>query len=488
MRKHWLLSLLIIFVLTTSHAQVSGNSVRFIGKAPEYAGYNIVFYRYTNFIIPETIAVISLAIDKDGAFDFNFPATETFYAYVDLGRFRAYIYLEPGLTYNLVLPPFEPKTEAQKLNPHFQPEEIPLGIANEASGQLNRNIVEFNDDFNYQYNTHAVSLFTSGNVELATKIEKELEEKYTFNHPYFKSHKRYSYLKLWHMTLRRQDRWLINSYFTDNAVEFELPAYWDIFQTLMSGFLPNRFSGTNKQNLAHSLKPNAPFDSIIGILTTDKLFKNPQLAETTLLFTLFQAYYNKSVGETTALSITQSAMTNASSLQTRQMAQQFFVKMSQLRPGTVAPSFTLTNQNGKLKTLDDYAGKFVYLSFVHTKNHGSLRDLQTIQRFEKEFRKELSIVSIVLDEDYDAMDAFMKKNKLLNWDFLHYASSPNVLFDYNIKGVPTYYLIDPEGKLSHSPAPAPDENFRQVFIERYREYQRTELRKNPPRERSIFKW
>ncbi len=488
MIKHWLISIFFLFTSITLFSNVTADSVRFIGKAPDYAGYHIVFYQYSNFIIPQSSPIISIAIDKTGAFNFTFPVNETFYAYTDLGRFRAWIYLEPGLTYHLVLPPFEPKTEAQKLNPHFQAEEIPLGIANESARALNRNILEFNEDFELQYNTNAVALFVSGNTNQATKIENELEKKYTFNHPYFNAHKHFSYLKLWQMTLRRHDRQLINDYLSSHPVEFDLPVYWDAFKTLLSGFLPGKFAGSDNQNFIESIKTGTPFDSIIGILTTDTLFRNPVFAESVMLFTLFESYYNKSIDQNTALSITQSAITKASSNETRQIATQLFLKMSQLRPGSPAPSFALTDLNGKIKTLEDYSGKFVYLNFIHTKNHACLQDLQTIEQFEKTFKKELNIVSIVLDDNFEAMETFLKKNNRFNWDFLHFGSSPGILTDYNIKGVPLYYLIDPKGNLCLSPAPSPEENFSQLFIERYLEYQRSELRKNPPRERSIFKW
>lgn len=488
MIKLRLITILSLFLSVPALSQVPGDSVCFYGQAPEYAGYNLVFYRYTNHIIPQSEAVITLALNKDGSFDFTFPASDITYLYSDLGRYRAYIYIEPGLSYQLVLPPFEPKTQAQKLNPHYQPELIPLGIANEEAQALNRSILDFTDDFEDQFNTNAVTLFVSANTQLAGKIEKDLEEKHPLNHPFFLSYKHFSYLKLWHMTQRRQERRLILQYFSNRPVQWNLPVYWDAFNTLFSGFLPGKFEMGSKIKLAEAFKPTAPFDSIANLLTADTLFTQRELAEAVILFNLYESYYNQSVGEETVLAITQSAMITASTAETRDMARRFYLKLSQLRPGTAAPDFTLTDQNGKIKTLQDYSGKFVYLNFIHTQNHASLRDLQTIEQFKKSFRKELSIVSIVLDEQFETMEAFLNQHRNFDWDFLHFSTAPKVLFDYNIKAVPAYFLIDPEGKLTLSPAPAPEENFTQMFIEQYREHQRTQLRNNPPRERSIFKW
>ncbi len=488
MKKIFCTVILLFVIGFALYSNIKTDSVRFYGKAPEYAGYNLVFYKYSNFIIPETTPVVNLTIGKDGGFNFSFPLNETLYSYTDLGRFRAFIYLEPGLSYHLVLPPFEPKSDGQILNPHFQPEEIPLGIANEESSALTRNIVEFNEAFNNLYNTNAVTLFTSGNINLAKKIEKELDEKFTFSHPYFKSHKHFSFLKLWQMTLRRQDRQLIYKYFSSGQVDYNLPVYWDAFRTLVSGFLPGKLSAPGNKLLSESLASNVSFDSLTNILATDTIFKNRQFAETSLLFMLYESFYNKSFGEQNIISITRSAITKANSHETKEMASIFHLKISQLRPGTVAPEFSLFDRKGKIKTLADYSGKFVYLNFIYTKNYHCLKDLRSIEQFEKIFRKELEIVSVVLDENYDSMEEFLKKHNRFNWEFLHFGASPKIIYDYNIKAAPYYYLINPEGKITLSPAPSPDENFRQLFIEHYREYKRNELRKTPPRERSIFIW
>jgi hypothetical protein len=40
-----------------------------------------------------------------------------------------------------------------------------------------------------------------------------------------------------------------------------------------------------------------------------------------------------------------------------------------------------------------------------------------------------------------------------------------ILEDYDIRAYPSYFLIDPEGKLILSPAPGPDKGFEKVFLE-----------------------
>jgi hypothetical protein len=481
-------SLFIIFLICAfASAQVKPNHVRFYGNNSQYAGMHIVFERYANFIIPETTPLASMPIDDNGDFDFIFPLNEVTYAFANLGQVRAYIYLEPGYSYELILPAYTPKSVAEKINPHFQYQETIMGIANDESRQLNRNITEFTAEFNYLLNSNAVDLFVNSNAQKAQEIETSLQEKYTFEHPVFSSHKKLMYLKLWHMTLRRQDRKLIHEYLSNHPVEFNIPAYWDVFNTLFKGFFPAKFSREIIAELNQSINSVKRFDSIIDVVAKDTLFVNRELAETVMLQGLYEAFYNKKISESVILTITNSASENASSENIKTIASQINRKMNMLRPGTSAPDFSLRDAKGKLRTLSDYQGKFVYLSFIHTQNFSALRDLQTLEQFNKLYRRELEIITIVIDDDFDEMIKLLDETKY-KWDFLHFAASPRVLWDYNIVATPAYYLIDPNGNLSLSPAPAPEENFRDLFAERFRDFQRDHLRRNPPRERSIFRW
>ena len=40
--------------------------------------------------------------------------------------------------------------------------------------------------------------------------------------------------------------------------------------------------------------------------------------------------------------------------------------------------------------------------------------------------------------------------------------------DYDVRSYPTYYLVDPEGKLLLSPAPGPQEGLGRVLFEQWR--------------------
>ena len=478
------LLLLLILLYVKSYA-ISGDSVRFVGNAPQYSGQQIIFNRILDFIIPEISSAAVINIDDEGKFDFTFAINKTEYLFAELGRFDAHVFVETGTTYNLVFPPYEPKNESDKFNLHFKPEKIPFGIRNKEAQALNRNIIEFDEEFDYLYDKNATSVFMSGDKAVVEEIISELEEHFDYSNPLFVQHKKLSYLKLRQLSQRMQERTFIAE-LSSNEQSYNLPIYWEVFRTLLSGFLPKNFAGTSETSLSSAISSAIRFDSIAAILTTDTLFSNRDFAETCLLFTLFESFYNKTLGETSCLKIIESATEYASTERNRTMADMLLKRMLLLRPGSKAPDFALHNQKDKARKLDNYSGKFVYLCFMHTKRHICLIDLQTIEQLSKIFKKDLEIVTVFVDENSEEVVSFLKRNNRYDWDFLHSGSQSQILDDYNIKAIPAYYLIDPKGNLNMSPALAPRENFNQVFVERLQEYRRSEMRRNPQREKSIF--
>jgi len=272
----------------------------------------------------------------------------------------------------------------------------------------------------------------------------------------------------------------------NTPIEYNLPAYWEIFSSLFKGFLPNGFQKDIKPLVLNAITQRAPFPTIVKAAMTDTLFTQKPFTELVLLYGLYEAYYNKTISETTILDILNNASTTASNSKIKEIAKQFFEKTSMLRVGTKAPDFTLIDAKGKSRSLSNYQGKFVYLNFIHTQNYACQRDLIMLEQYQKLMRKELEIVTIVLDDSYDAMTRFVKDHPY-KWDFLHFGVSPIILENYNIMAIPAYYLIDPNGNLSLSPAPAPEENFKKYFADRFLQFQRDEIRRNPPKQRSIFR-
>ncbi|MFO8000760.1 MAG: TlpA disulfide reductase family protein [Marinilabilia sp.] len=455
------------------------DSVRIFGQASEYSNYEIVFENYRNFINYEQEPLFTIELDENGTFDISRKLDHITYAFADMGRFRGFIYLEPGHEYHLKLPPNEELSQAERLNPFFEPEDILLGIANESQKSLNPLIRDFDEAFNEQIDKNAAELITSRNQSLASEIIDTLKSGFPSDHDFFHDHQHFRFAKLAMLPSRNINKDIIGRYFSDKPVMFKMPAYWEAFKDVFSGFGRKLF---NKDGMGSSVS----YQKMINAIQQDTLYQSVDLAESLAVWGLYEAYHEKLIERKKVLKWLKATSSEAATPEVREMASTIHERFNALRQGTEAPDFNMLSFSGETRSLDDYEGKFVYLNFVHTENHACRSHLNRIPRILDKFGEDLEVVTIILDEDYDQAARFVENRRNMDWDFLYFGMDANILKNYNVEAVPLYYLINPEGNLVLSPAPTPDENFHDNFVEQFRKYERKQQQQQSGEEESIF--
>lgn len=471
-----LTGLLLCTAIYSGSAQQHNTQV--FGHAPEYKNMGLVFQHYQNYLNFEEEELFSLQVDSLGYFSFDLSLKETTYAFADLGSYRGFIYLSPGQQYELKLPPFKPIPQSQRLNPFFQREPISIGIINQDGNDLNAQIRNFDDAFYHELDSKAIRLMASRNKQAVKAIIDSLEIRFPDNtDPYFKSHKEFRYARLEMLTSRNPEKEIIHKYFSSRPVHFNLPAYWETFRDVFRGF--------GRKTLEKDFTPPLTFNKTVQLIQQDTTYQRRDISELMSLWTIYQSYHEKLLPPQRALQLLQETSDSAHIEEIKTTAGALHKKIAALQPGSDAPDFSLMDFNRKEYNLEDFKGKFVYLNFMHSENYNCLQELRLLPRIFNTFEKDLEIVTILTDDNYEKAANFAEDADY-QWTFLHFGMNANVLRKYNIKAVPQYYLINPEGKLILSPAPAPGENFHDNFIKQYRDYQHEQQRKEQPKRESIF--
>ncbi len=127
-------------------------------------------------------------------------------------------------------------------------------------------------------------------------------------------------------------------------------------------------------------------------------------------------------------------------------------------PGKPAPDFTLPDTSGKMVSLKDFRGKIVYIDFWGTWCGPCIGEIPHLKEIEKKFHDNEDIVflSIALDNDVEAWKKFIAAKELGGIQlFAEGAFGNKTPQDYAISGVPTFMLIDKEGKFISSSAERP---------------------------------
>ncbi len=116
-------------------------------------------------------------------------------------------------------------------------------------------------------------------------------------------------------------------------------------------------------------------------------------------------------------------------------------------PGNPAPTFTLNDIEGNPVSLSDFAGKVVYLDFWASWCGPCMREVPYAKELKKEFEgvDDLVFLYISVDDDPGAWRRTVEAQNIQGVHLNVPGMRAEVAESYNVKGVPSFFIIDREG-------------------------------------------
>jgi thiol-disulfide isomerase/thioredoxin len=141
----------------------------------------------------------------------------------------------------------------------------------------------------------------------------------------------------------------------------------------------------------------------------------------------------------------------------RQMVADEYRVIQALAPGNPAPDFTGVDINGDPITLSDYRGQVVYLDFWASWCGPCMREMPFAKELKQKMASQLDLVFMYVSIDTDeeawrnTVDLHGIQGVHLNFSGTGHGA-PKL---YNVKGVPTFYIIGRDGRIYDNRAPRP---------------------------------
>lgn len=465
------LLLFLIFTLACSLFSQAQKTVTLKGKAPEYGGYQIEFYRLLDGISEEKQLVTSFRIAPDGSFSASFPLTEITHSFTEIDAYHASLFLVPGQQYELIFPPKKPVSASQKRNPFFEFDEINFALKNSNPAELNRQIEQFelaylkleSRYFNQIYHQHSKAAVDS----LKSSLQRQFPET---GDSYFKNYKFYR-LAFAEFTLHQgQSNDFTRRYFIDQQPDLLVPPCKQLFQQLFSNYFEFEASKIHSAEFKR-LVAQANLAGIENYLMTQNNW-NAALSRLVILKSIDDAYFQGQFSPRSLLHLLDKIGESQWDAENKAIAARIKSKLTYLQQGSTAPDITLTDFSGNKHQLRDFTGKYIYLNFMRVSNPICRQHLNHLKDSVNQFDQELHILNLILPDEADKKELILQQN----WLGTFYIVDEKAADTYRLTNFPQAYLIDKNGRLALSPAPNPLDGFERQFLNLLKQKRINELR------------
>ncbi len=447
--RPYLLFICLFFISWTMNAQL-----RLQGTAPAYAGDELVFYTYSDLLTYTEKEIVRCKVAPGGRFDMQCTTDAPVFLFAHLDSYFAYFYASPKGSYVLHLPEKRAKTQEDKINPFFSETPVHLGIETNASEDINYMMMVFDGYYN-EYYADMVEKMRGNNPNPFDKNVLLLDTLFRSEHnDLFEQYKHYRIGLFKQQAGYQKSKALSQEYFIGRPVLYTNTGYMELFHQVYARYFEFLSRSKEGRDISMVINKNRSLSQLKKIMLADGVFQDDALLEMVMLKNLYDNFYRDDFSRSALLAILDSLQTTTCAPQHVTIASNIRKKVTQLMAGYEPPAFELYDMQGKLHTLADFKGKAVYLNFCTVSSYGCLKEFVELDRLYKKYRGKVEIVSVCVDEDVETIRNFLSYEPY-KWTFLHYTNQPGILSDYDIRAYPTYYLIDKEGKLSHSLAPSP---------------------------------
>ena len=431
----------------------------------EFAGQEIEFFALDDAISGTEIKLGKVKVNALGEFEIklNLEATTQIYCYI--GIYKGTFYAEQGKEYELVLPPRQDISLVDELNPYFVHELIKLGVKNADEKELNYAISQFDHQYDSFLTENFNWLYIKADIKLVDSISKVFDSKYgKIKNEFLQTYIYYKMAGLRYFTYERDVNFVCHKYLLNKPFPLHNEAYSVFFNQLFTDFITVKYTDGIGKDLYESIIYYKSPQRMKEVLDKKISFRNDTLKELIILKGLYDAYSRPDIYPRNTVDQTLDSMRilckNPYILKT---AENIFAKTDRVLVGDRIENVSGLTPEGDSLHIDSMLGKFVYLVFCRSENYACMQDYRLITDLHTQLPKEeIQILTISFDQDYNTFKDYLGRNKNYNWQFA-YSSDKSLLELFNIKAMPAYILVDPDGNIALNPAPSPHENFQHYF-------------------------
>jgi len=158
-------------------------------------------------------------------------------------------------------------------------------------------------------------------------------------------------------------------------------------------------------------------------------------------------------------------MKNCTDEDKKAKTRELITKWEKLAKGQPAPVITGKDIEGTIISFSDFQGKYIYVDVWATWCGPCKVEIPYLKELELDYHdKNIVFISCSVDDDEEAWEKMVIEEELKGVQILDEGGSDSqIIKDYMIRGIPTFLLIDREGKIITVKAPRPSGKIREML-------------------------
>jgi thiol-disulfide isomerase/thioredoxin len=442
------MKLFFVFILSILSFGSFALTVTISGGIKGFENRNISANKYSDYI---TFSKVQLAETKisNGKFTLNFNIENTQQIILRIEDKETSLFAEPGKNYNIALSYDAKANQGNAFDKYLN-----INFLFPNPSEANSLIKLFNSDYqdffeaNYQ-----MMILKKANTETEVFIKKQSEIKAYQNNTFVNSYVNYALANLEDL-IRRPEAELFSKYLKEKPILHNNKEFMNFFIQFYKSDFEKLTLSKKGQEILKTITFDKSLIKTISAVKEAKKIQSNELAELYLCYGLFEVFHSRRVNQNASLNLLEQIAIKSKYPQIRILANNIKSKLQLFGKNQDAPGFKLNNIEGKEFQLSDFKGKVVYLNFWASWSIPSLRELQVIKALHEKYQSKVHFISINVDEGTKALQK-VQSQKSYPWTMLHYGDDYKVRERFDVRTVPTYFLIDENGKILTPFAPGP---------------------------------
>ncbi|WP_027418327.1 TlpA family protein disulfide reductase [Crocinitomix catalasitica] len=444
-------SILNIFFLLFITSPVFSQGTTLKGFAPDFVGQIVNLYAYQDFITHSKIKIGEGQVNaKDSTFEIKLANKSTLKGVIEIENTEADLYLSENSNYTIYFP-------KSKQPISYNNNKTQLYFNDLDTLDINYLVMQYHDWFDsyIAYNEIAISRGQWGAYldTFKTYAEEAYEE---IDNIYFLTYVRYDIAEMEQsIPQNRSGKGKLKTYL--NYIE-PFPVYFenDRYMKYILGFYDKDFidySPETRKKIFEGINASSP-KQLMAALQNDLFLARPEIREMIMLDKLGKTFYTDPVYKDNILRILDSVITYPTFKINSAIANNVRNYVTSLENGFPAPAINLQSDEEQI-TWAKYKGQYVYFNFFATWNDQAKAEMEVMEKLYRKYGADISFLSVCVDEKVSDFKQFKKENPTYDWDIVHIGDQKHLLEDYNVKGIPSYVMVDQEGFIHSAPALSP---------------------------------